>query len=115
VDWYYASQTVDISMPYYVEKAIQRFDHVKPTIPQHSPQNCANPMYGTKFQLILALDPRFRYPCHVTFLYNARAVDSTLLILMGCLAAAQSKATTFNLHLLNWLLDYSSHYPAAKV
>jgi hypothetical protein len=53
---YYINQTVDISMPNYVAKALQRFDHVKPTLPQTLPHIIAKPQYGVKMQLTLHPD-----------------------------------------------------------
>jgi hypothetical protein len=50
-----------------------------------------------------------------TFLYYARAVDSTMLVPLGSLAAAQNKATTARLQHLHQFLDYASTYPDAKV
>jgi hypothetical protein len=38
LDWNYEAGHVTISMPGYVEKALQRFTHPTPTRPQHSPQ-----------------------------------------------------------------------------
>lgn len=39
IDWDYKNRTVDISMPGYIAKALQRFQHEKPIKPQHSPHN----------------------------------------------------------------------------
>jgi hypothetical protein len=35
--WVYATGTVDISIPGYVERALQRFRHLKPLVPQYFP------------------------------------------------------------------------------
>ena len=37
LDWDYARRTCDISIPGYIERALQRFAHPQPTRPQHSP------------------------------------------------------------------------------
>jgi hypothetical protein len=50
-----------------------------------------------------------------TFLYYARAVDSTILVPLGSLAAAQTQAASATLQHLNQFLDYASTYPDAKV
>lgn len=124
LNWDYTNRTVDISMPNYVAKALQRFNHVPPANPQHSPHFCAAPQYGAKVQLTPPQDdsPRLT-PAQVThlqqvigtFLYYARAVDSTMLVPLGSLAAAQTTATTATLQHLTQFLDYSSTYPDATV
>jgi hypothetical protein len=38
--WNYKARTVDLSMPGYVAKALERFQHLPPTRPQHSPHDC---------------------------------------------------------------------------
>jgi hypothetical protein len=44
--WYYTTRTVDISMPGYVEKALQRFCHIPATQIQNSPHAWIPPHYG---------------------------------------------------------------------
>jgi hypothetical protein len=41
LNWNYKSRTVDLSMPGYVAKALERFQHPLPTRPQHSPPRLA--------------------------------------------------------------------------
>jgi hypothetical protein len=87
LDWDYANQTIDISMSNYVAKALQRFDHIQPSIPQHLPHTCASPQYGAKVQLTLPPDntPRLSVTqvTHLqqvisTFLYYSRTVSRAL-------------------------------------
>lgn len=124
LDWDYTYRTVDISMPDYVAKALQRCNHSPPAQPQHSPHICAIPQYGAKVQLtpvpdnsppLTAAQVTHLQQVIGTFLYYARAVDSTMLVTLGSLAAAQSKATTATLAHLNQFLDYASTHPDAKV
>jgi hypothetical protein len=35
LDWDYTARTLDLSMPAYIERALQRFNHPKPTRPRH--------------------------------------------------------------------------------
>ena len=49
--WDYEKGTVDISMPGYVKKALQRFDHDSPTKPQDAPHPWTKPNYGAKQQM----------------------------------------------------------------
>jgi hypothetical protein len=48
LQWNYKASTVDLSMPGYVAKALERFQHPTPTRPQHSPHDWQAPQYGTK-------------------------------------------------------------------
>jgi hypothetical protein len=45
--------------------------------------------------------------------YYVRAVDSTILVGLSSLAAAQSKPTAHTLSLVKWLLDYTATNPDA--
>ena len=51
LEWNYDEHWVDLSMPGYVEKNLQRFTHIKPDKPQHAPHSCAEPIYGAKKQM----------------------------------------------------------------
>ena len=48
-------------------------------------------------------------------LYYARAVDSSLLVALGSLAAAQTKATTNTMKAAEQLLDYVATHSDAKI
>jgi hypothetical protein len=48
IKWDYDLCTVEISMPGYVERALHRFSHPKPTRPQDSPHPWNAPHYGAK-------------------------------------------------------------------
>jgi hypothetical protein len=61
--WDYDNSTVDLSMPTYISKCLQRFDHLTPKFPQHSPHawtkpttapSCSSPLPST----ILPLCPK---------------------------------------------------------
>ena len=52
LDWDYDKRTCDISMPGYVERALQRFQHPMPTRPQDSPHAWQAPVYGAKTQYV---------------------------------------------------------------
>eukprot|EP00956_Cyclotella_meneghiniana_P026599 scaffold57893_cov25-Cyclotella_meneghiniana.AAC.1 len=55
LDWDYERKTVDISMPGYIKKLLQRFHHELRKA-QHSPYKCAPKAYGKDAQLPLPLD-----------------------------------------------------------
>ena len=80
--WDYIERTVDLSMPGYVKKALQRF--CSPYL-QHCPYAWSKPTYGSKIQLSPVLDTspsldcsgKTRLPKIVgTLLYHARAVNN---------------------------------------
>jgi hypothetical protein len=50
LEWDYENRTCDISMPGYIARALQRFSHLPPTKPQHSPHAWQKPSYGDKVQ-----------------------------------------------------------------
>ena len=88
------NRTVDLSMPVYITKTLQRLIHPIPKKPEHQ-----QPQYGSKVQLV---DPRVKTPLlqpdDITklqeiigaVLYYARAVDGTLMATLNELASAKS-------------------------
>jgi hypothetical protein len=54
--WNYDTRHVDMAMPGYIEKALQRFQHTVPLRPQHSPHAWVPPLYGAKIQLTSETD-----------------------------------------------------------
>jgi hypothetical protein len=122
--WNYEGGILDISMPGYVDRALARFQHPSPTRPQHSPFQWIKPVYGTKSQL--SPDPDTSAPLLPdqikrlqqilgVFLYYARAVDSTMLVALGTLAAAQTCATAATNRAVIQFLDYAATHPTAIV
>ena len=53
LQWDYNNRTVDLSMPGYIEKALQHFQHAPPMQPQHAPYKSAPVQYGGSMQLPL--------------------------------------------------------------
>jgi hypothetical protein len=107
-------------MPGYYEAALQRFTHPTPALAQHSPHAWTAPNFGAKIQYIaledttLALDKagiKRLQEVIGTFLYSARAVDNTMLVALGTLAAAQTKGTQKTMDTLIHLLDYAATHP----
>ena len=88
LNWDYKHKTVNLSMPDYISKALTRFQHSPPLIPQNSPYNVASIQYGQKIQLerdpdtssILSPD-RIKYIQQVvgTLLYYSHASTLPLL------------------------------------
>lgn len=124
LDWDYEARTVDISMPDYIEKALARFQHTAPTKAQHSPHAWQKPNYGATQQMtnepddsppLDAKDVTLLQQIIGTLLYYARAVDSSMLVALGSLAAAQTKATQNTMTAAKQLLDYAATHPDAKI
>jgi hypothetical protein len=46
----YNNKTVDLSMPNYIAKALQQFQHQPPRKPEHAPHKHIDPQYGAPIQ-----------------------------------------------------------------
>ena len=104
-------------MPGYLENALVRFSHKPPTKSQMQPHPHPIPTYGATVLYAKATDTspvatkaEQKYICHEIdiLLYYGRAVDSTILVGLSSLAAAQSKPTAQTLFLTKWLLNYAA-------
>ena len=88
---------MDLSIPGYITKLLQRVSYPIAKKPEHQPHCHVQPQYGTEVQLI---DPRKKTPLlqpeDITklqkiigaLLYYARAVDGTLMATLNELASA---------------------------
>jgi hypothetical protein len=123
LDWDYANGHVNISMPGYVQRALQRFDHNKPRRAQDSPHEWTAPIYGSSQQYAAqdntpALDLKdVKRVQEVlgTFLYYGRAVDCTMLAAIGSIATHQASATKKTIHAIIQRLDYAATHPDAII
>ena len=124
IDWDYAQRKVHVSMPGYVENALQRFQHPEPARDQHQPHPHTVPNYGTKVQYAKQADKsrpltkeEKTYVQQIigTFLYHARAVDSTMLMALSTLASTQANPTEDTLTKVKLFLDYAATHPDAIV
>jgi Reverse transcriptase (RNA-dependent DNA polymerase) len=122
--WDYSKRTCQVSMPGYIERALQRFKHEAPTKPQHSPHPWVQPDYGAKAQLTAPIDNtkpldkhelKFVQEVLGTLLYYARAVDCTMLPAIGTLASQQANGTQATLQNVRQLLDYCATHPDATI
>ena len=88
IDSNYSEEYVDISMPEYVKKVLDRLKHPKPKRPQYAPHCWTVPAYGKRLQM--APDPddsdlldkkatKIIQYIVGTMLYYARSVDPTIL------------------------------------
>ncbi|WP_281640541.1 Ty1/Copia family ribonuclease HI [Aurantimicrobium minutum] len=124
LDWDYVNRTVRISMPGYVAKALQRFEIDAPKRAQHAPHKHLEVKYGAKQQYVPEpdLSPALQkaeikrlQEIIGTFLFYARAVDSTMLPALGTLAQAQTRGTTATMEAAVQLLNYAATHPDAEV
>ena len=124
LDWHYNKGYVDISMPGYVEKALQRLQYKQKINPQYSPHTHTAIQYGKKGERQYTNTPDespFLNPKETTyiqsatgsFLYYARAIDSTMLPALNEIASAQAQPTQKTKQKLQRLLDYANTYKNA--
>ena len=124
LNWDYQARTLDISMPGYIKKLLQKYKHRMPTRPQHCPYSPAPKQYDAKAQSPLPIDisPKLS-PDEIkeiqrvigSILYYARAVDITVLMALSSIAIEQSKGTTNTMEKAKQLLDYLATNPDATI
>ena len=122
--WDYEKCTVDLSIKDYVKKALQRFEHPPPKKTQHAPSKWTAPQYGASIQMCeledespelkKAMIKRLQEIIGV-LLYYARAVDSTMLVALGTLAATQAQGTEATMEAAVQLLNYAATHPDATI
>jgi hypothetical protein len=124
LQWDYVARTVDLSMPGYIEKALETYLDKCPKRPQHAPHAWTAPSYGSKVQLTPPADnsepldaggltriQRIIGP----LLFYGLAINSTLLVALGTLSAAQSKGTAATAQAITQLLNYCATHPDATI
>ena len=113
--WDYKRRQVHLSMPGYVERALQQFGHQRPRKPVHSPYPCAPIQYGATKQYAKeepnappVSDKQKKWIQQVVgkFLFYGRAVDSTLLCPLSAIASQSAQPTTETLARTKQILDY---------
>ena len=99
LEWDYVLRTCILSMPEYVNNALNSFLHVHSAKAQHAPHPWTKPVFGQKIQLTEAEDTSgFLNDKEVNliqriigkFYYYARSVDHTMLVALGELATKQT-------------------------
>jgi hypothetical protein len=124
LEWDYKNRSVILSMKGYVQKALDRFEHTKPKRKQHAPSPWSAPKYGAAVQYAEPEDKSEALSKQgVTrlqeiigsFLYYARAIDNTMLVALGSLAAAQTEGTQATMKAAIHLLNYAATYPNAEI
>jgi hypothetical protein len=102
-------------MPGYIKDALHKFQHPMPKRPQYAPHNWTVPAYGQRIQYAPLPDATPPATCTEitraqaivgTLIYNERAVDPTIIVLLSSLASQFSTATTTTINTVSHLLDY---------
>ncbi len=121
--WDYINQHVTTHMPGYIKKALTRYQHPQPMVPQHDPYKTTTIQYGAKVQRVEKDKSPPLMPEQIkrvqnivgTLLYYGRMVDSTLLIALSTIAARQFNGTQAVAEACHQLLDYVAMHPDAGI
>ncbi len=115
LQWDYENRTIDISMPNYIKKKLQEYNHVLPKKTQYCPYLPIPKQFGTEAQRPLppndspSLNEKGikRVQQMVgSILYYARAVDMTVLVALSSIVVEQTKGTERTMGRCLELLDY---------
>jgi hypothetical protein len=124
LNWDYICSTVDISMPGYVTKALERFQQTPHSRAEHIPHTRSKPIYGTHPQLTSPVDGTSLLPQSAlarlqeitgTLLFYACVIDCIMLVALGAISSHQSKGTHARGQALTQLLNYAAAHPDATV
>jgi hypothetical protein len=117
--WDYTRRFVELSMPGYIDKALQRFGIETPSRLVHAPHTWSTPIYGQKTQLTSPPDSspdlgpteRTRLQEVVgVLLYLARAIDPTLLATLGTIGTNIHDGTERTAAMATHLLNYCASH-----
>ena len=120
LNWVYTACTLDISMPGYITKLLQKYKHCIPSKPQCCLYSLATKQYGKQAQapIPVVISPKLS-PDNVkqiqqivsSILYYAWAVDITVLMALSSIVIKQTKETTNTMEKAKHLLDYLATNP----
>jgi hypothetical protein len=122
--WDYNAQSLDISMPGYIKKVLQKYKHPVPSDPQHCPYSPSPKKYGVKAQDPLPVDifplmPPDKIkeiqPVIPSILYYAHVINTTVLMALSSIAIEQTKGATSTMEKAKQLLDYLATNPNATM
>jgi hypothetical protein len=124
LNWDYDKCTLDISMPGYIVKQLQRYKHASSTCPQHCPFYPQPKQYGSAAQCLIEPDtspPLSKKDIKQvqwvigSILYYARAINLTVLMALSSIASKQSKGTESTMKKCKQLLNYLATHPDTTV
>ena len=108
-------------MPGYIKKALKTYFDKRPKRPQHALHAWTAPSYGSKVQLTPLADNSEPFDAGgLTRIHRhppvyGRAINSTLLVALGTLLAAQSKGTAATAKAITQLFNYCATHPDATI
>lgn len=122
LNWNYDKGFVDISMPDYVKNALEKLQHKPQNFPQYTPHKFisinwtrkGDQQHTTQLDTSPFLEPKeIAYVQSVvgTFLYYARAIDSTMLPALNDIGSQQAHPTEKVKQKIQTLMDYAHTYP----
>jgi hypothetical protein len=115
--WDYKNWKVYAHMPGYIQKALLWFKHQTPKAKQNSPHPHVKLQYGAKTQYatdedtsppLTGKEAKYVQEVAGTWLYYARAVDSTILPALSAIATEQANPTEKMRATVKQMLDYSA-------
>ncbi len=123
IDWNYPAGTINLNMPNYIPKALLKFQHLAPNLPQHQPNKHSPIQYGSQVQRVdigtsCPLSPdaiKCIQDIVGTLLYYGRAVNPMLLTALSSIAARHANGTTAVAESYQQLLDYIATHPNANI
>ena len=122
--WDYDNRTVDIIIPEYVEKFLQKYQQPTPCKPEHQPHQDNPTHYRQRVQFY---DPEYNTPTLKkselkqlmevigSLLFLGRSVDNTLLTVLSYLASDQAKEKKATKAAARKLLEYCATHPNSKI
>jgi hypothetical protein len=102
LNWNYDNRSLDMLMPGYIIKQLQKYKHVIPAKPQHCPYTPQPRQYGSNTQRPLPIDTspplsdaEIKHIQRVigSILYYVHAVDLTVLMALSTIASKQAHGT----------------------
>ncbi len=115
LNWDYNARMLDISMPGYIIKLLQKYKHHIPPKPQRCPYSLSPIQYKAKaltpipVNISLTISPNNIKEIQQiigSILHYGRAVDITILMALSSIAIEQTKRTTNTMEKAKQLLDY---------
>ena len=110
LEWSYYKREVLVSMPNYVTKALQTFQHPTPKRAPYAPHQWTQPNYGATKQLATPLDTSPPITEE-----RKRAMDCTMLPALNTLAEQQSSPTKNTEATITHFLYYAATNPSAVI
>jgi hypothetical protein len=122
--WDYHQCALDISMPGYIKKLLQKYTHRRPKKLQNCPYTPARKQYGAAAQTPLPTDifpklsdAEIKEIQHIvgSILYYAWVVDITILMALRSIPSEQTRGATNTLAKAKQLFDYLASHPDVTI